>query len=566
MCSSDLDAYRKRPEAAGDYPEVMTGQGSCWFCRREWNDYIGLLDERVGSWGNVGIEVALRTWLCGGTQIVNKQAWQAHWFRKDEGGFPYPMDGRKVAKAHNFTWNNYYFKDDAFEHQERPFKWLLDKFAPVPGWDAYMADEYKSPRVIVYYTDSQLEPRLAGAVRKHLLKVAGPIPIISVSQEPLKFGTNIVVGSKPRSAMSMFEQMLAGLKAAPEESIVYLCEHDVFYHESHFAFLPPEADRKHAYFNTARYHHRFGMDSFLKARGKRAYSQCVAYRDMLIEHIETRIEEWKTERVPMHIPFHNFESSRPNVDIRHGQNLTPDSHYKRDWQEGRTKGITNLPGWGGPKHFRSRVGYKELPIASPPAESGGHDATHARLLKKFRRSLPQMSPIRCIGFSRSKLAALFNELGYKRGAEVGVREGVYSEHLCKSIPGLDLTCVDIWEPYPGSRDKAAAAAHYVTAQERLKPYNAKLLKQTSLDAVKYVENGSLDFVYIDAAHRFDDIMTDVIAWSFKVRPGGIVSGHDYYRGRNNGVLPAIDAYTYSHRITEWFVTDEKRPSWFWVKR
>ena len=137
------DAYRKRPEVAGDYSEVMNGQGSCWFCRREWNDYIGLLDERVGSWGNVGIEVALRTWLCGGTHIVNKKAWQAHWFRKDEGGFPYPMDGRKVAKAHAFTRDNYYFKDDAFEHQSRPFKWLLDRFAPVPGWDAYMVDEYK---------------------------------------------------------------------------------------------------------------------------------------------------------------------------------------------------------------------------------------------------------------------------------------------------------------------------------------------------------------------------------------------------------------------------------------
>ena len=80
--------------AQAEYPEVMTGQGSCWFTTREWNDYIGLLDEGVGSWGNVGIEVSLRTWLCGGTQIVNKKAWQAHWFRKDEGGFPYPMDGR----------------------------------------------------------------------------------------------------------------------------------------------------------------------------------------------------------------------------------------------------------------------------------------------------------------------------------------------------------------------------------------------------------------------------------------------------------------------------------------
>jgi len=81
--------YRKREAAKAEFPEVMTGQGSCWFTTREWNDYIGLLDEGVGSWGNVGIEVSLRTWLCGGTQIVNRRVWQAHYFRKDEGGFPY---------------------------------------------------------------------------------------------------------------------------------------------------------------------------------------------------------------------------------------------------------------------------------------------------------------------------------------------------------------------------------------------------------------------------------------------------------------------------------------------
>jgi len=60
-------------------------------------------------------------------------------------------------------------------------------------------------------------------------------------------------------------------------------------------------------------------------------------------------------------------------------------------------------------------------------------------------------------------------------------------------------------------------------------------------------------------------MQDIIVWSTKIRKGGIVSGHDYYRGRNNGVVPAVDAYTYAHQINEWFVTDEKEASFFWVK-
>jgi len=349
--------YRKRDAAKIEYPEVLTGQGSCWFTTREWNDYIGLLDEGVGSWGKVGIEVSLRTWLCGGQQIVNKNAWQAHWFRRDDGGFTYPMDGRQVGRARDYTYNNYFFKEDAFKNQIRSFKWLLEKFAPVPSWEVYMADEYKANRIIVYYTDSKLEGSLARAVRSRLKKVAGPIPIISVSQKPLDFGQNICVGPKTKCLQSMYEQILVGVEAAPPESVIYLCEHDVFYHFSHFVRIPKT--RNAMWFNINRYYWRAGYDSFLPARGKRAFSHGVAYREFIIEHIQDRIELWKTEPDnTLKIRWFEWKSERPNVDIRHGDNLTNDGHFKGSYLRHKKKGIKNLPGWGGPKHFSSIVSYK----------------------------------------------------------------------------------------------------------------------------------------------------------------------------------------------------------------
>ena len=395
--------YRKRPEARCEYPEVLTGQGSCWFCTREWNDHIGLLDEKVGSWGNVGIEVSLRTWLCGGSQIVNKQAWQAHWFRVSEGGFPYPMSGRRVARAHKYTWENYYFKDDAFEHQTRPFSWLLHKFAPVPGWEVYIADEYRPPRVIVYYTDSRLEQSLARAVRSNLKKVAGPIPIISVSQKPLDFGTNICVGEKESiDQYSMYEQLLAGLDAAPKGSIVYLCEHDVFYHPSHFVKLPKS--KKHAYFNKNRYYWTSGGDRFYKAAGLRALSQGVAYREMWIRHVRKRLADWK-ENGPsrLAIRFFNFNSFRPNIDVRHYDNLTSDSRTDRllRKQQKKGSGIKNLGGWGSPGHFQSTTSYKGM----------------------MRGDIVQF---------------LINRHGYKSYLEIGVRGGDTFKHItCKYKVGVD---------------------------------------------------------------------------------------------------------------------------------
>jgi len=50
-----------------------------------------------------------------------------------------------------------------------------------------------------------------------------------------------------------------------------------------------------------------------------------------------------------------------------------------------------------------------------------------------------------------------------------------------------------------------------------------------------------------------------------VRKDGVVSGHDWYRFKNAGVVEAVEIYTHMHRINEWFLTDEKTPSFFWAK-
>lgn len=566
--------YRKRAEAQSELPEVMTGQGSCWFCTREWNDYIGLLNPAVGSWGNVGIEISLRTWLCGGSQVVNKKVWQAHWFRRDEGGFTYPMDGRKVAKAHNYTWNNYYFKDDAFENQVRPFSWLIKKFAPVPGWEAYMVDEFKTPRYAIYYTDSKLDetdPQLANSVRKNLKNICGLIPIISVSKKPLNFGQNICVGDKPHSYKSMYEQLLAGLKAVPEGAVVYPVEHDVFYHPSHFAKLPD--DNENCFINTNRYYWRTGLPYFFKARGEKTMSHVVCYREVLIDHCEKRIAQWEAgdpAANTIDIPYKNWESEKPNVDIRHGHNFTPDGTWKKEYFKGMRIGVFNLPGWGSPNHFAKKVGYgKEQPMIEViPEPATPAIANPTKWITRRWRLQNQVSPIRVPRWRRERIAQLMAQCGYKKGAEVGVREGMFSEVLCKSIQGLSLLCVDRWDAYPGHSDLDRLPEPIMfldEAKQRLAPYDVTFIRAASMDAVRDVPDESLDFVYIDANHTFDYVMQDIIEWAKKVRTGGMVAGHDYFRCRNFGVVPAVDTYTREHRINEWFITDENKPSFFWVK-
>jgi len=130
--------------------------------------------------------------------------------------------------------------------------------------------------------------------------------------------------------------------------------------------------------------------------------------------------------------------------------------------------------------------------------------------------------------TRVDLAKYFKKLGFKVGAEIGVLRGDYSVQLCKANPNLKLYCIDSW----GINEMRHSAYHlkmYEKAKFNLAPYNTKLIKKLSLDAIRDFSDNSLDFVYIDANHKFDYVIEDIIEWSRKVRKGGIISGHDYIK-------------------------------------
>jgi len=180
--------------------------------------------------------------------------------------------------------------------------------------------------------------------------------------------------------------------------------------------------------------------------------------------------------------------------------------------------------------------------------------------------------------NRRELAKYFKELGFKVGAEVGVAQGYYSEVLCQENLDLKLHCIDYWEYYPeyiDYRKKSTFDNLYETAKKRLEPYNCNLIKKRSMDAVKDFEDGSLDFVYIDAHHGYEYVKEDIEEWSKKVKKGGIVAGHDYYitRAGNVGVIKAVDEYVKKHNckltVMPWDKKnpndDNRCPSWYFTK-
>lgn len=128
-----------------------------------------------------------------------------------------------------------------------------------------------------------------------------------------------------------------------------------------------------------------------------------------------------------------------------------------------------------------------------------------------------------------------------RGVEVGVFRGVLSQYLLrKGVARLFM--VDTWAPaeeqpehYRETKDYCAgltvaecganeAIARDVAARSGGK---AVVLKLPSVVAAHQINDGSMDFVFLDADHSEFGVWSDLLAWAPKVKPGGWLAGHDF---------------------------------------
>lgn len=125
--------------------ETMSLQGSCFLCTREKYWGLNMGDEKFGSWGSQGIQIAVSTWLSGGRVLVNHKCWYSHMFRTKGGtdfGFPYPQSGRQVSRAKHYAKKLIY--EGGWPKQIRPVSWLIEHFYPVPGWSDEQLNQLKA--------------------------------------------------------------------------------------------------------------------------------------------------------------------------------------------------------------------------------------------------------------------------------------------------------------------------------------------------------------------------------------------------------------------------------------
>lgn len=164
-----------------------------------------------------------------------------------------------------------------------------------------------------------------------------------------------------------------------------------------------------------------------------------------------------------------------------------------------------------------------------------------------------------IGGPQQRTNAVLRRVGKgARGVEVGVFRGVMSSLLLKG--GVSrLFMVDNWLPtnkqpkaYKATRDgmahlsaeEAVSNRDKALAVARRHPGAAVVLGMDSINAAAQINDGSMDFVFLDGDHSYEGVIADIAAWVPKVRKGGWIGGHDYDNDHPDydfsGVKRAVD--------------------------
>lgn len=182
---------------------------------------------------------------------------------------------------------------------------------------------------------------------------------------------------------------------------------------------------------------------------------------------------------------------------------------------------------------------------------------------------------------------------FKTAIEVGVQKGILAKKsldIWKSCTEYNL--VDLWgkeEGYnePGTDTAADKDANLRQARGRMKRWvemgKVKFFVMRSTDAAKHLANNHFDFIYLDARHDYCAVKEDIEHYWPKLRPGGILGGHDYIDAQyaidklgaaedwskceDGSVHPeavrgAVDEFREQNGDLQIYTSNEDFPSWY----
>lgn len=123
--------------------------------------------------------------------------------------------------------------------------------------------------------------------------------------------------------------------------------------------------------------------------------------------------------------------------------------------------------------------------------------------------------------------------------EIGSFAGDSTEIFCKWFK--HVVAIDPWVSGIGDiTDKVDMEEVYQVFQKKIAAFpNVRIIRDYSYNALKFFDNKLCDIVYIDGGHTYPEVYKDVFDWSHKIKIGGFIAGHDYWK-KFPGVVKAVN--------------------------
>jgi len=226
-------------------------------------------------------------------------------------------------------------------------------------------------------------------------------------------------------------------------------------------------------------------------------------------------------------------------------------------------------------------------VVTSPVQIQKEDESGKEWFEK-RRPLIEEFPVPT---RRNDIIGMLEKLQWKAAIEVGVQKGLFAKRMLDSWKSCtEYKLVDLWgheEGYkePGDHSQEWHDTALSETKRRVNPYMDKVefFIMRSTAAAKLIQDDHFDFVYLDARHDYCAVAEDIENYWPKVRPGGILAGHDFVDAQyaidqlgpeqNWGVCEdgtkqpravrgAVEDFAAKENIDFILVSQEGFPSWF----
>ncbi|MEQ8714146.1 MAG: class I SAM-dependent methyltransferase [Cyclobacteriaceae bacterium] len=130
-------------------------------------------------------------------------------------------------------------------------------------------------------------------------------------------------------------------------------------------------------------------------------------------------------------------------------------------------------------------------------------------------------------------------------AELGVDKGAFSKEILETSKPRKLHLVDTW----GSSRYNSSKMESVRVQfsDQLNEGKVEIHHGLSTEVVSQFKDGYFDWVYIDTDHTYETTKRELERYASKLKPGGVIAGHDYVVGNwygmfKYGVVEAVNEF------------------------